>query len=100
MPSQVIEGFKLTETAEGKLVYALEAETARVFDDSNRIEVVRPEVHFFNEKQELFSTLFSQTGTVNTKTSDLVARETSGFRPGTAHIWKPILLSGATRSRL
>ena len=74
LPSQVIEGFKLTETVDGKLVYALEAETARVFEDSNRIEVVKPEVHFFNQQQELFSTLFSQTGTVNMKTSDLVAR--------------------------
>jgi LPS export ABC transporter protein LptC len=74
LPSQVIEGFKLTETADGKLVYALEAETARVYDDSNRIDVVRPEVHFYNQQQELFSTLLSQTGTVNTKTSDLVAR--------------------------
>jgi len=74
LPSQVIEGFKLTETKDGKLVYALEAETARVFEDSNRIDVSRPKVSFFNEQQELFSTLFSRTGTVNTRTSDLVAR--------------------------
>ena len=74
LPSQIIEGFKLTETKEGKLVYELLAETAWVYEDSNRIEVANPEVHFFNPEQERFSTLFARAGTVNTKTSDLVAR--------------------------
>jgi LPS export ABC transporter protein LptC len=74
LPSSVIEGFKMTETVEGKLVYELAADTARVFEDSGRIDVVKPEVHFFNKEEQLFSILVSNAGTVNTRTSDLVAR--------------------------
>jgi len=74
LPNSVIEGFKMTETTEGKLVYELSADTALVFEDSCRIDVVNPEVHFFNQDQQLFSILVAKSGRVNTKTSDLVAR--------------------------
>lgn len=73
LPSSIIEGFKMTETTDGKLVYELSADTAFVFADSSRIEVVTPEVHFFDHDQQLFSILVADSGRVNTKSSDLVA---------------------------
>ena len=74
VPSQVIEGFRLNETKDGRTVYDLTAERAYVYNDSNRIDVTRPSVRFYDENQCLFSTLTADSGCVHSRTSDLVAR--------------------------
>lgn len=74
LPRQIVEGFRLTETKEGRLVYDLNAERAFVYSDSSRIDVAGPNVRFYDENQSLFSVLTADSGTVNTRTSDLIAR--------------------------
>jgi len=73
-PSQVIDEFRLTETINGRVFYDLSAERAYVYDDSHRIDVTGPQVRFYDEEHKLTSVLVAERGSVNTKTSDLVAR--------------------------
>jgi LPS export ABC transporter protein LptC len=73
-PSQIIEDFRLTETVEGRLSYDLNAERAYVYEDANRIDVTKPRVRFFDDQRCLTSSVTADAGSVNSKTSDLVAR--------------------------
>lgn len=74
MPSQVVEGFTLHESASGERLYTLEAETAYVFENESRVEVARPRVTFYDEEGEVHAVLVARHGTISSKTSDLVAR--------------------------
>jgi LPS export ABC transporter protein LptC len=74
VPNQIIDEFRLTETINGRVFYDLNAERAYVFEDSQRIEVTRPQVRFYDEQHNLTSVLTAEAGSVNSKTSDLVAR--------------------------
>jgi len=74
LPSQVIEDFRLQETVDGRIFYDLNAEKAYVYEDSNRIEVTRPNVRFYDPECRITSILTADSGSVNSKTSDLVAR--------------------------
>jgi LPS export ABC transporter protein LptC len=73
-PSQIVEGFKLTESVKGKKIYHLQAEKAYLYEALDKIEVTKPEIIFFDEDGKEFSNLTAQDGSVNNKTSDLIAR--------------------------
>ena len=74
MPSQVVEGFKLTESISGKKFYQLQADKAFCYESLNKIDVVEPKIIFFDENCKEFSTLTARAGVVFNKTSDLVAQ--------------------------
>jgi LPS export ABC transporter protein LptC len=73
-PNQVIEDFRLTETNEGRTFFDLQAERAFVYEDSHRIEVVRPRVRFYDSDRRLTSILTADAGRVDTRSSNLTAR--------------------------
>ena len=75
IPSQIVEGFKLTESVSGKKLYQLEAAKAYLYESLNKIEVAEPKIKFFDEDGKEFSHLVARAGSVNDKTSDLVARK-------------------------
>lgn len=74
LPNQVIEMFALHETNSAGQLYMLEAETAYVHDSDQRVEVVRPQVTFYNEEGGVHSVLIADRGTIQSRTEDLVAR--------------------------
>jgi LPS export ABC transporter protein LptC len=74
LPDQIIDGFRLTQTEAGRPVYDLDADKAYVYIDSNRIDVTRPSIRFFDSTGAVTSTLTADSGWVQSKTSDLVAR--------------------------
>jgi len=74
LPSQVVEGFVLHENASGERLYTLEAETAYVYDPEERVEVLRPNVRFYDAKGEVHATLVAERGSILSRTEDLVAR--------------------------
>jgi LPS export ABC transporter protein LptC len=73
-PNQIIEGFRLTETVDGRVFYDLTADRAFIYEEAKRIDVTRPCVRFYDEDRGITSTLTSETGMVNSQTSDLTAR--------------------------
>jgi LPS export ABC transporter protein LptC len=74
VPSQIVEGFKLTESVSGKKFYQLQADKAYCYETLNKIEVIEPKIIFFDETGKEFSTLNARFGSINNKTSDLIAR--------------------------
>jgi len=73
-PSQIVEGFRLTESVSGKKNYELQAVKAYLYDSLHKIEVIEPKIIFFDPDGKEFSVLVARAGSVNNKTSDLVAR--------------------------
>jgi LPS export ABC transporter protein LptC len=74
IPSQIVEGFRLTESVSGKKLYQLQAVKAYVYESSNKIDVTEPKIIFFDDTGKEFSTLVARSGSVNNKSSDLIAR--------------------------
>jgi LPS export ABC transporter protein LptC len=74
IPSQIVEGFRLTESVSGKKLYQLQAVKAYLYESLNKIEVTEPKIIFFDEAGKEFSTLVAHSGSVNNKSSDLIAR--------------------------
>jgi LPS export ABC transporter protein LptC len=74
LPDQVIEGFRMHESASGERLYTLEADTARVFDRAGYVDVVRPRVTFYDEAGAIHAVLVADEGTLQSQSSDLVAR--------------------------
>ncbi|MEO0093154.1 MAG: LPS export ABC transporter periplasmic protein LptC [candidate division WOR-3 bacterium] len=75
IPNQIVEAFKLTESVSGKKFYQLKATKAYLFESLNKIEVIAPEIVFFDSDGKEFSILVAKSGTVNNQTSDLIARQ-------------------------
>jgi len=64
-PDQEIDGFTLTQTREGKRIWALRARHALVFEDADRVEASGVRVDFYDEDAgELRSTLTASSGVV------------------------------------
>lgn len=74
LPSEVVENFSITETEEGKRVYALEAEKAYHYKSLNKIDVTEPRITFFDDRGEVFSTLNARKGRIDKKTYSLLAK--------------------------
>ncbi len=75
LPSQVVTDFKMYESASGKKMYYLYAEKAFVYDEPQVINVVKPYIIFYKENGDVNSTLSAVSGRVNTKSSDLFAKD-------------------------
>lgn len=74
VPSQIVEGFRLMESVSGKKLYQLQALKAYIYEASNKIDVTEPKIIFFDDAGKEFSTLVAHSGSVNNKSSDLIAR--------------------------
>ena len=74
VPSQIVEGFRLMESVSGKKLYQLQALKAYIYEASNKIDVTEPKIIFFDDAGKEFSTLVAHSGSVNNKSSVLIAR--------------------------
>lgn len=68
-PDQEIEGFTLTQTQDGRKVWALRARQALVFEESDRIEASGVTVNFYGEEASLQSTLTATNGVIVRRTN-------------------------------
>lgn len=74
LPDQIIEGFTLVETENGKKQWALSSQKASNYEKQKAIIIEGVKVDFYRENEELYSTLTAEGGTVNTTTNDMEAR--------------------------
>ncbi len=72
-PDQQIHDFALTETEDGRKLWVLNAQVARIFDSSNEIALDTLGVDFFGEREEHVSRLTSDHGTINRTTRNMEA---------------------------
>src|SRR5437016_4604672 len=83
-PDEIIEDFRMTETASGSRSWTMHASRAYVYDNESRLEVHHVEVDFFDESGRKYSHLTADSGSVNQSTNDMRAdghvdiRTTSG----------------------
>ena len=74
LPDQVIEEFRLHESQSGRRLYTLEAERALVYENEQRSDVVQPKVLFYDEGSRIYATLWADSGTIYSRTEDLMAK--------------------------
>lgn len=74
LPSQIVDSLVLHESRSGNRLYTLEADSAYVYDDEQRAELVRPRVTFYDANGQVDSRLAADAGTVYSQSEDLVAR--------------------------
>jgi LPS export ABC transporter protein LptC len=74
LPDQVVEDFVLDQTSGGSRVFRLVASRATAFDAEGRVDVLSPRVAFYDEDGTEYSTMVADSGTIFSKTEDLVAR--------------------------
>ncbi len=74
LPSQIVREFRLEESISGRKLYSLSAVVAVVWENEGRIDVENPQVFFYDEQGSSYSLLTAISGTVWTKTEDLIAR--------------------------
>ncbi len=73
VPDQLILDFVLTETQEGRKLWVLQAERAKIFDSSNEIDLDTLVVDFFDELEVHTSTLTSHHGIINRTSHNMQA---------------------------
>lgn len=69
-PKITIDEFSLTETDNGKKIYRLDAEHARVYDEIIKVDSVR--IKFYDKEEVEFSVLHAPAGILNTKTRNVL----------------------------
>lgn len=74
VPDQIIEGFSLVETENGKKQWILTSERASNFEQQKTVNMEGVRIDFFHQNEELNSTLTSDRGVVNTVSNDMVAQ--------------------------
>lgn len=74
LPDQVVEGFTMHESSSGERLYTLRADTAYVYDADARVEVVEPQVTFYDTSGTVHAVLTARRGEILSHSSDLVAR--------------------------
>ncbi|HEX7318849.1 MAG TPA: LPS export ABC transporter periplasmic protein LptC [bacterium] len=72
-PHITLMKFSLTETKNGKKLWVLDADEANVFDEFISVDTVT--IRFFDEKPEAYAVLRSLSGTLNTKTRNIIVRD-------------------------
>jgi LPS export ABC transporter protein LptC len=75
LPSQIISDFKLFESSSGFKLYSVDAVKAYVYSHAQKIDVDNPYIIFYNEDGSISSKLNSLHGIVNTKNSNLFAKD-------------------------
>jgi LPS export ABC transporter protein LptC len=73
IPDQIIEGFSLIETENGKKQWVLTSPKASNFEKQKAVQIEGVKIDFFRENEELYSTLTADRGMVNTTSNDMVA---------------------------
>lgn len=68
-PDQEIQGFTLTQTRDGRKVWALRARQALVFEELDRVEASGVTVDFYGEEASLQSTLTATNGVIMRRTN-------------------------------
>ncbi len=74
VPDQIIEGFTLVETENGKKQWALTAQRASNYEKQKTVNIEVVKIDFFRENEELYSTLTSDRGTISTTSNDMEAQ--------------------------
>lgn len=72
-PTQIAEGFVLTETLSGEKAWTLRAEKAVVYQDEDLIRIYGVTLDFYQKGGVHYSTLTSDEGVVHTSTNDMEA---------------------------
>lgn len=72
-PDQEIDGFSLTQTSDGRRLWALRADRALIYEEADRVETFDIRVDFYDEAGEVQSTLTSDEGLLMRKTNDMEA---------------------------
>lgn len=72
-PTQIAEGFTLTETVAGERAWTLKAEKALSYEDEDLIRIYGVTLDFYKEGGVRYSTLTSEEGIVHTGTNDMEA---------------------------
>ena len=70
LPKITLENFSLTETQEGKKMWTLDAQYAKVYDEIIRVDSVK--IRFYDKEQIEFSVLHAPGGMLNTKTHNVL----------------------------
>lgn len=73
LPDQEIDGFSLTQTADGRRLWTLSANHALIYEQADRVEMIDVHIDFFDEDGEVRSTLTSAHGNLARRTSDMEA---------------------------
>ncbi len=75
MPSQVINGFQLTETIMGRKSWVLNADSANTFNDRQTVELFRLTLDFYKKDSDtVLMVLTADQGEINTASRDLEGR--------------------------
>lgn len=72
-PNITLMKFSLTETKNSKKLWVLDADEANVFDELINVDTVT--IRFFDEKPEAYAVLHSRSGTLDTKTRNIIVRD-------------------------
>lgn len=72
-PHITLMNFSLTETRNSKKLWVLDADEANVFDEFINVDTVT--IRFFDEKPEAYAVLHGRSGTLNTKTRNIIVRD-------------------------
>jgi len=72
-PHLTLVKFSLTETKNGKKLWTLNAAMANVYDEIINVDTVK--IKFFDEKQIEYANLNGQSGKLNTKTHNILVRD-------------------------
>jgi LPS export ABC transporter protein LptC len=74
VPDQIIEGFSLMETENGKKQWVLTSPKASNYEKQKTVQIEGVKIDFYRVNEELYSTLTADWGTVNTTSNDMVAQ--------------------------
>lgn len=74
VPDQIIEGFSLVETENGKKQWALTSKRASNYEQQKTVNIEGVKIDFFHQDEELYSTLTSDRGVMNTVSNDMIAQ--------------------------
>ena len=74
VPDQIIEGFSLMETENGKKQWVLTSPKASNYEKQKAVQIEGVKIDFYRVNEELYSTLTADRGTVNTTSNDMVAQ--------------------------
>lgn len=74
IPDQTIHGFMVTEMKSGIKEWKLIAERADIYQRRNETELFKLRMKFYNNEEEVTSTLTADEGKVNNKTNDVIMK--------------------------
>lgn len=70
---EVVEGFTLTQTVEGRKAWVLKARLAKSYREKSQINLYDTQIEFYSRDEKLFSTLKSDSGIYYLESGDMKA---------------------------